>query len=191
MARPRQFNNDQVVNAIELLFWEKGYEGTSYADLTQATRLGKGSLYAAYGNKKTLYIKALENYIAREVDGLGTALITQYRAAPELWRAHIGSFLNIAITAVSERADQRGCFLCNSAIDLAPFEPEVEAMVLAAFERIKQTLHLIIKDAVNIEKQPAMLEHLLTVYLGLRVMAKAGTSPARLCLARDMAMSTL
>jgi len=48
MARPREFDTDKVLDALQDVFWERGYEGTSYAHITAATGLRKGSLYSAF-----------------------------------------------------------------------------------------------------------------------------------------------
>ena len=67
MARPREFDQEKVLDALRDVFWQHGYEGTSYADIMQATGLQKGSLYAAYGDKRALYLQALARYDAGEV----------------------------------------------------------------------------------------------------------------------------
>jgi len=63
-----------VINAIKQVFWEKGYEGTSYADLMAASGLHKGSLYQAFGDKRALYLRALADYDAMEVEA-GVAML--------------------------------------------------------------------------------------------------------------------
>ena len=165
MARLREFNEMTAIKAIESLFWEKGYEGTSYADLTKATGLGKGSLYAAFGNKKSLYIKALDNYIMREVEALGSLMIQNYEDDPTKWRDCLIYFFNVAIDAVHQRQDRRGCFLCNAAVDLAPFDKDVEATVMKALAKVKSALAVVLKENFTDEKQEAIIESILAAYL--------------------------
>jgi AcrR family transcriptional regulator len=62
MARPREFEEDEALRAAMLEFWAKGYEGTTLADLQQATGLNKSSLYKAFGSKEELFRKAAERY---------------------------------------------------------------------------------------------------------------------------------
>ena len=62
MARQREFDEDKVLDALRDVFWEHGYDGTSYSNIMAATGLQKGSLYAAYGDKRALYQKALSRY---------------------------------------------------------------------------------------------------------------------------------
>lgn len=192
MARRREFDDNKAMVSVEDLFWQKGYEGTSYQDLTAATGLGKGSLYAAFGNKKALYLRALDSYILREVEHYGATLVEKHHSAPAAWRGRISEFLNLAISAVADRRDRRGCFLCNAAVDLAPFDHDVEAAVLAAFAKIRAALLTVLSEPCpDPEARVAAAEHVLAVYFGLRVMAKAGVPVADLGGARDRALATL
>lgn len=81
MARPRQFDEQQILQAVTQLFWDKGYADTSLSDLCEATNLNRPSLYGAFGNKEQIFLKCLEAYREREfprimegVDGEATAL---------------------------------------------------------------------------------------------------------------------
>ncbi|MEP6355319.1 MAG: TetR/AcrR family transcriptional regulator [Hyphomicrobiales bacterium] len=191
MARTREFDALAAVSAVEGIFWEKGYDGTSYADLTKATGLGKGSIYAAFGNKKSLYIKALENYIMREVEALGALILQKYENDPSQWRACLMDFFNVAIDAVQKRQDRRGCFLCNAAVDLAPYDKEVEATVMEALGKVKSALSVVLEHNVEEQKRDGIAEYILSIYLGMRVMAKAGTTPAQLTVVRDTTIASL
>ena len=62
MARPREFDEERVKEALMKIFWQKGYEATSMQDLVDATGLLKGSLYGAFGDKQALYMIALAHY---------------------------------------------------------------------------------------------------------------------------------
>lgn len=62
MARPREFNEDQVLDAAMNVFWRRGYAGTTTQDLVDATGLGRSSLYAAYGSKQGIFEHALIRY---------------------------------------------------------------------------------------------------------------------------------
>ena len=61
-GRPRQFDMDQALDAALNIFWQKGYEGTTLPDLTRAMRINRPSLYAAFGNKQSLFKKVLQRY---------------------------------------------------------------------------------------------------------------------------------
>src|SRR5579859_7138490 len=62
MGRPREFNFDEALDRALEVFWRKGYEGTSIPDLTEAMGINRPSLYAAFGNKESLFNKVLDRY---------------------------------------------------------------------------------------------------------------------------------
>lgn len=105
-GRPRTFDSDAALRRAMLVFWEKGYEATSMADLTAAMQIGAPSLYAAFGNKADLFAAALKTYkaeIGREIwDALSKAATA---------RQAFADFLQETAAAYA-RADQpRGCMI--------------------------------------------------------------------------------
>lgn len=64
MGRRREFDLDKAIDAALAVFWAKGFEGASYSDLTAATGVARPGLYAAFGNKQAMFLKALERYDA-------------------------------------------------------------------------------------------------------------------------------
>src|SRR6202167_1789734 len=64
MGRPREFDTDAALEKAMRLFWTKGYEGTSVADLTETLGISRPSLYAAFGDKQSMFRAALERYAA-------------------------------------------------------------------------------------------------------------------------------
>ena len=74
MARPRKFDESDVVAAARDEFWTRGYAATSVDDLTAATGLGKGSLYGAFGDKHGLFLRALDDYITSSLDDVRAQL---------------------------------------------------------------------------------------------------------------------
>lgn len=191
MARLREFDDAAALKTIENVFWEKGYDATSYADLVAATGLGKGSLYAAFGNKKSLYIKTLEIYIADELAPLAKTLTQRHEENPALWRTGIRDFFDTAIDPVSRRGDRRGCLLCNAAVDLAPYDAQVKTVVAAGFSMTRNAFRAMLRDRVSTARLEGEGEHLLAIYIGMRIMARAGAAPAQLAIARDAALRAL
>jgi AcrR family transcriptional regulator len=63
MGRPRSFDAGRALDRALQVFWRKGYEGTSLSDLTEAVGVNRPSLYAAFGDKKALFRKALDRYV--------------------------------------------------------------------------------------------------------------------------------
>ncbi|MGI4812191.1 MAG: TetR/AcrR family transcriptional regulator, partial [Janthinobacterium lividum] len=74
MGRHRQFDEGEALEAALSVFWQKGYEGASFEDLTQATGVARPGLYSAFGNKEALFIKALDLYDAKYMGFMNEAL---------------------------------------------------------------------------------------------------------------------
>ena len=183
MARPREFDEDAVIDAIKNVFWEKGYEGASYADLIDASGLHKGSLYAAFGDKRALYLRALRAYDEHEVDG-AIELLTD-GDAKQKGEKRIEALLNAVIGAVVVDGDRRGCLLCNAAIDQAPHDEDVEKSISGSIERLQRAF----EKALSADRKGAALKEAASLanaaYFGMRVMAKSGVPIAMMKQARN------
>ena len=185
LGRPREFDEAEALRRIMEVFWAKGYEGASLSDLVAATGVKKGSLYAALGDKRGMYLKALSLYdrewISRLVRGL------EGQGAPI---DRIESFLESAIEGTGGRVVARGCFLCNAAVDPAAGDPEARAAVGESLARLQAALAEVLA-ALPARAPEAEAGHLLSVYLGLRVLAKAGADPATLAATKARALQSL
>jgi TetR/AcrR family transcriptional regulator, transcriptional repressor for nem operon len=175
-GRPREFDASEALARILDVFWAKGFEGSSMSDLETATGLRKGSLYAAFGDKRAMYWKALELYDRTAIDG-SVRLLTGVDP-PE---RRIGKFLQGAIDAVAVANDRRGCFLCNASVDQAAVDPQTQHVVNAGLGRLGRALENTLAEVgtTDSNRRRATAQHLLTVYFGLRVLAKAG-QPVRM-----------
>jgi AcrR family transcriptional regulator len=129
MARPRKFDEDQVVRAGRELFWSQGYAGTSLDDLGEANGLGRGSLYNTFGDKHTMFLRSLDDYCTEVSDGLRAQLRDAELVAYDRLVAHVD-----AITAsTAADTERRGCLMANSAAELSATDPDVA-------KRVKRTL---------------------------------------------------
>jgi len=189
VGRPREFDEDEVMEKIMNLFWEQGYEGTGLSDIMKSTGLQKGSLYKAWGSKHGMYIRALAHYDRMAVDGAVT-LLTSERPPFE----RITDFLSIPIIAAWDNQDWRGCFLCNASADHAALDEETRNLVQRGYGKMGRAL----AGAVTAlqpdwaeDKVTQTAQHLLAVYSGLRVMARSAMPRATLENAREAALSTL
>lgn len=176
MARPREFDQDKVLKALKDVFWENGYEGTSYPDIIKATGLQKGSLYAAFGDKRSLYQHALAKYDADEV----SAGIKMLRDESLLGKKRLKMLMQSVVDAAGTKQGRWGCLLCNAAIDQAPFDTDVEERVTASMVRLQDAIESALKELPNYARAPkarrSKATALLSGYFGLRVFLKAGMS---------------
>ncbi len=173
MGRPREFDEDEALATIMDVFWKKGFEGATMSDLVTATGLIKGSLYAAFGDKRAMYLKALALYDQTAIDG-AVRLLTG-SGSPE---KRIGQFLQSTIDAVEVQKDRRGCYLCNASIDQAMLDPETHQAVKASLGRLGRALEEVLSEltvtSIDDKWHHAEAQHFLSVYFGLRVLAKGG-----------------
>lgn len=174
MARQREFDEDKVLDALRDVFWEHGYEGTSYANIMEATGLQKGSLYAAFGDKRSLYQKAIARYDAQIVSA-GVKMMRNESLSP---RVRIEMLMNGPVEAAGTREGRRGCLLCNAAIDQAPTDKSTEELVMDSMNRMREAITFVVND-----KDKA--EQILASYFGARVLVKAGMEKYVLETVRD------
>jgi TetR/AcrR family transcriptional repressor of nem operon len=180
MARPKAFSPEDALDRATAVFWRKGYEGTSVNDLVDALKINRGSLYGTFRDKRSLFLAALEHYHEREIG----AAIRHLRHTEGPGRERIQSLFDKLIRAVEERGDRRGCLICNAAVEVAPFDSEVERQVKASHERLAAAFSVALAADPGVPTEPERRDrraHFLTATLmGLHVMAKAGASPETL-----------
>src|SRR5262245_24509956 len=113
MARPREFDDEAVLDAAIQCFWSRGYEATSVKDLIGKTGITAASLYNAFGDKRTLFRSALDHYVE---DGIGER-IRRCEIRPP--REAIGAFFEEILSRSLSDRERKGCMLVNSALELA------------------------------------------------------------------------
>lgn len=190
IGRPREFNADEALSKIIELFWESGYEAIGLSDIIKATGLAKASLYAAFGNKQSMYLKALGYYELLIVDA-EVIVLKSTRLEP---LDRIAAFLTSPISAVRDHRDQRGCFLCNAAVDRASLDDETGKLVRRGYDKMHRAITATLGDVItdqsaNVVEARAQL--VLTIYSGLRVMARAGTSVEKMEDTKSEALATI
>jgi TetR/AcrR family transcriptional regulator, transcriptional repressor for nem operon len=134
MARLREFDTDEVMEAVINAFWQRGYEATSLADLMAVTGLQKGSIYKAFGDKRSLFLTALQSYLDR-LYGLTREALSD----PVPARA-ISNWLHLLADTAATPGETKGCFALNSTIEMAPHDADVAKMLESQYARIGKLL---------------------------------------------------
>lgn len=190
MGRRREFDVDKALDAVLCVFWRKGYEGASYADLTEAAGIERPALYSAFGNKEALFRQALARYDKRYLDYIPEAL--ELPMARQV-AAHI---LHKAVDLNTRYPDRTGCLGINGAVAGSDgAEPVRQALVqfrLAGQERLRERFEQAraegdLPKTANAESLAAFV---MTVTQGIAVQAKAGVSRETLEAVADQALST-
>jgi len=129
-GRPREFDEEKVLAAAANAFWLQGYHATSIDDLCAATGLLRGSLYGAYGDKRGIFLAALELYcktrVARLAESLSGPPGREVLRQGLLYYVQIASDLDLA----------RACFITNTALELTPQDKEVAQVIERIFRRM-------------------------------------------------------
>ncbi|GAB2601776.1 TetR/AcrR family transcriptional regulator [Streptomyces capparidis] len=192
MARTKEFDPDAVLRSAMELFWERGYEATSMADLVAHLGIGRASIYATFGSKHDLYLKALDRYGEFTDTALLDNLSQPGPALPAV-RAVVRGF---AAEATGERRG-RGCLVTNTATELAPHDPDSARRVRASWNHLETLLGSALTRAraqgeLPADRDPRALARMLLVLLqGIRVVGKAGDDPARVRDAAEQALALL
>ena len=181
MPRPREFDADDALERAMRVFWAKGYESTSLNDLCNATGLGRSSLYAAFGDKHTLYLQALDHYEDASAARMAAAL-----AGPQPFREAIAAVVERMIEDIVAGPGRRGCLIGNCAAEMARNDRTAAARVRRSLERIEAA----IRDAVESARKrgefaaradvDALARFLTAGIQGLRLVGKANPDRAAL-----------
>jgi AcrR family transcriptional regulator len=176
-GRPRAFDVDQALEAALRVFWRDGFQAATMTALTAAMGISKPSLYATFGGKASLYIKAFERYLERELAEHRRAL----EAEPDVRRA-VEVCLLSAVQAMTDPAKPRGCFIVNGVADCGSpgTPPEVERALLRSIQGAVTMFGARLTRGLEDRQLPAatnvdgMAAYLATVLSGLAVQAQAG-----------------
>ncbi|WP_069770140.1 TetR/AcrR family transcriptional regulator [Streptomyces sp. LUP30] len=201
MARPRSFDRDHVLHAAERQFRASGYNGTSVDDISSATGLGRGSLYAAFDGKHGVLLQAMAGYFARLAQGPRNALAGPDEGALErlhayLLRAVHGVPLAADVPPASDRAGA-ACFAAKMALEIGASDAEVKRLANDCFSVVATAVAECVRAAqrngdLDPDADPDDLAYLLlTIIRGTDVVGAYGHSPARLTSIAESAFALL
>src|SRR4051794_14990896 len=132
MARTKEFDPDVVLDAAMELFWSRGYEATSTADLVEHLGIARASLYATFGSKHELYLAAFDRYLRARDPALLDMLSQPGPALPAV-RAVVRMY--VRETLDDER--RRGCFVVNAAVERMTADPLVASRVRSSWDTVE------------------------------------------------------
>lgn len=181
MPWQKSFDQSHVLDLAMRAFWTRGYEATSMQDLVDCTGVHRGSLYATFGDKRALFIKALQHYDNEFRGELLTSLEGDVAPVEAIER-----LLRVFVDRLGQIGQIPGCFLTNTALELAMHDPEIARIVAHAQEQVQAFfVRLVahgqargeIAEEVNAERTGAAL---LATLIGLAVLARSRPEPALL-----------
>lgn len=149
-GRPRSFDTDQVLDRVRDTFWKYGYAGTSMDQLAAASGLHKPSLYGAFGDKRKLYLAALDNYLAdiRAEFAEAFAIPDLFESLRAMTEWSIDKFMGKDETGP-------GCFMMHTAMPEASEDPEISGTVREAMDSLDRALVRRFEKAIEAGQIPA------------------------------------
>jgi len=191
-GRPREFDRDEALAKARDLFWARGYEGVSMADLVEALGLASARIYAAFGSKEALFREAVALYDAGE-GGFATRALVEETTA----RAAIERTLRDAVETYTRQARPAGCMVVSAATNCASANEGIRDWLVDLRRRRTASLVERLERAVaEGELSPdtdtqALGDYFATVLHGLSVQARDGVSKARMMAMVPAAMGVL
>ncbi len=188
-GRPLSFDRDAALHQAMLLFWRHGYEATSLSDLTAAMGVTSPSIYAAYGDKKRLFLSAVERYVGGPVTA--RSIIDDAATA----RDAAANLLQASVIGFTGADTPPGCLLASSAISCSAAAADVQAELASIRRSIEAHLRLRIEHAVEIGEMPASIDtvalagHIMAVIQGLSTLARDGATREKLLRVASAAMA--
>lgn len=174
MARPREFDEVAVLDAAVQCFWSRGYEATSIRDLAEQMGITGASLYNAFGDKRSLFRQALDHYVAQR---LGDRVDRIEASLPP--RKAIEAFFAEIIDRSLGDKQRKGCMIVNSALEVAPHDPEFQRIIAQVLRRVEVFFRRCVKagqangSISSAHSAEDMARLLLAVLMGIRVLARA------------------
>ncbi len=179
-GRPRAFDPDRALDRALEVFWRKGYEGASLSDLTSAMRINRPSLYAAFGDKQTLFRRALDRY----AEGPASHALDALNEPTA--RAAVERLLYTSVDAMTDAHNPRGCLLVQGALACGDEARTVKRELLTRREAGEEALCQRLKRAKSggdlpLDSDPvALARYVTTVIHGMAVQAAGGVGRAEL-----------
>ena len=174
MPWEKQIDETEVLRRATEAFWARGYDATSINDLVAATGINRGSLYAGFTDKRSLFPRALDHYDREHRRAFLSALERDY--GPR--EAILAAFRRV-VEACDEGRNRKGCLLVNTALELSPHDPDIERIVQAKLEAVESFFRNRIEDAqkdgtIGPKVQAAETARVLfALFMGLRVITRS------------------
>jgi len=173
-GRPRTFDELEALKKATQVFWSKGYDGVTIDDLVAGMGVGRPSLYAVFGDKRTLFLRVLRAYAETKGAGAAKALLS-----PTALRDSLASFLRHAVESATEEGSAVGCLL----VCVAPLvdDPEVRQFLRNAAAGAAALVERRFRDGISAGEIPAdfpvaaRTSQVIDISKGLTMRAQMGT----------------
>lgn len=190
MSRSKEFDETAVLQRAMLLFWRNGYEKTSMQDLVDFMNIHRRSIYDTFGDKKSLFLKALQLF-----ENITERRIRQHIEPLPSVKSRIRTLFEM--TVLSKDGKPPGCLIVNTATELSLHDPEIAARIQESFQKTENILYEWLVKGKETGELPAGLDAKKTAafihnaFVGIRVQAKTSPDPDALHTIVEMTLTAL
>jgi len=187
-GRPSNFDHEEALEKALHVFWARGYEGASMAELTDALGINKPSIYAAFGNKEELFRKALARYTS------GPAAFVREAMKEPTVRQVVEKFLLLAVDFFSDRSTPNGCMIVQAALTGGQGSSEIQQELIAYRKNFETSF----RERFDLAKEQGDLpqhvntkqlaKYIATIHQGMSVQATSGATREELSAIVEMAL---
>ncbi len=172
MPWEKKFDENKVLNEAMKAFWQNGFDGTSMKQLIGCMGLNPGSIYAAFGDKKALFGRTMDCY---------TDMVRQKHRQMKQDnspRSLIMTLIDEMVTTIKGGSAHNGCFMVNTALDIAPQDEEIRHFISQWFEELEEFFETTLKAAQKAgEVRPDLdtgkaARHIIALISGVQVLAR-------------------
>jgi AcrR family transcriptional regulator len=187
-GRPLSFDRDAALQQAMLLFWQQGYESTSLSDLTSALGVTPPSIYAAFGDKKRLFLNAVERYVGSP--SISSTIIANAKSA----RDAAVALLEASAIGFTGTDSPPGCLLASAAISCSPAAADVQRALAGIRRTVEQQLAARVALDIETGALPcdvdgdALAAHVMSVIQGMSTLARDGAPREKLMRVCKIAM---
>jgi TetR/AcrR family transcriptional regulator, transcriptional repressor for nem operon len=192
MARPREFNPNDVLQIAIELFWEKGYFNSSVDEVVRQSGVAKYGIYGTFGSKRELFKKALEQYASDRHKDIQSPLRKSDASLPE-----VHQFFENAIKMITQDSANRGCLIVNTGVELGLRDTEFRNFVADFFQETEKIMECCLTHAVELEQIEvdinisALASYLVTEFRTALMLAASGCSRREIQAHLDIALRML
>jgi TetR/AcrR family transcriptional regulator, transcriptional repressor for nem operon len=178
MARTKEFDQEQALDAAMHLFWERGYEATSIQELVDATGVQRQSLYDTFGSKHEIFLQSLMRYQALQGHHVSELTSKHPKGGLPLIRAIFESCASQTV------CDARGCFAANCAAELGVSDKAVAERVRIGRDGLEDVFKRCLEQARGTREfkssssVSALAQFLVNAFFGLRLIARTRPTKA-------------
>lgn len=191
LGRPREFDANEALDKALMAFWQRGFEGTSISDLTEAMGINRPSLYAAFGNKETLFRLALDRYAEIGPGALQRAALDEPTA-----KRVVETLLRSAAVALTDPCHPAGCLAVQGAMSCSEASESIKNELCARQSAGQAALRERLERAkaegdLGADSDPAALaRYVATLIQGMSVQASGGATQKDLLAVAEMALKS-